>query len=156
MDAVIFYVSVHQGNTRQVARAMAGPLGAKLVDIQSDEVANIDDYDLLGFGSGIYYGKHHKLLLNFVSELPAAKGKKSFIFSTSGMRKIPLVHNFSRRLRKKLEEKKFEIKGEFSCRGYDTYSLLKHIGDINKNHPNKKDLQKAENFAKNLKQKCKD
>jgi hypothetical protein len=32
--------------------------------------AMLAEYDLIGFGSGIYYGKHHKTLLDFVAGLP--------------------------------------------------------------------------------------
>jgi len=53
-------------------------------------------------------------------------------------------------LRKKLIEKGFNIVGEFSCKGFDTFGMLKYIGGINKNRPNEKDLEKAKSFAEEL------
>ena len=44
-----------------------------------------------------------------------------------------------------------DIVGEFDCRGFDTFGLLKVIGGISKGKPNEKDIEKAENFAINLK-----
>ena len=40
--------------------------------------------DLVGFGSGIYFGNHHKTLLAFAESLPVRQGGRAFVFSTSG------------------------------------------------------------------------
>jgi len=45
----------------------------------------------------------------------------------------------------------FTIAGEFSCRGWDTFGLLKLIGGINKGRPDEQDLKRAEDFARHLK-----
>ena len=74
------------------------------------------------------------------------KGKKAFIFSTSG-RGGPQFH---KRLKEKLQAKEFQIVGEFSCKGFDTFSLLKIFGGINKGRPDVNDLQEAGMFARNL------
>jgi flavodoxin len=47
------------------------------------------------------------------------------------------------------------IVDEFACKGYNTNSFLKYIGGMNKGRPNKEDLEHAEAFARNLKQKLK-
>ncbi|HWQ78445.1 MAG TPA: hypothetical protein VN381_06500, partial [Anaerovoracaceae bacterium] len=44
----------------------------------------LGDYDLIGFGSGIYSGKNHESLLELADSLPQADGKKAFLFSTDG------------------------------------------------------------------------
>jgi flavodoxin len=111
----------------------------------------LERYELVGFGSGIYFGKHSESLLDFVDKLPVVKNKKAFIFSTSGLRKIPLVHDFNKPLRKKLQQKGFDIVAEFSCRGLDTYRVAGLVGGVNKGRPNANDLKKAEDFAKGLK-----
>jgi flavodoxin len=86
-----------------------------------------------------------------VDRLPVLINKKAFIFSTSGLKKIPLVHDFDKPLRKKLEGKGFDIVSGFSCRGLDTYRATKLVGGINKGRPNAEDLRKAEEFARGLK-----
>lgn len=54
-------------------------------------------------------------------------------------------------LREKLRSKGYLIVGEFSCKGYNTNSFLKYFGGMNKGRPNAEDLERAEEFAQNLK-----
>ena len=151
MKALIIYISVHHGNTEKVAKVMANTLDAALLQVKQANASMLEQYDLIGFGSGIYFGKHHESLLDFVDKLPVLRNKKAFIFSTSGLRKIRLVHNFDKPLKGQLQRKGFDIIGEFSCRGLDTYRATKLVGGINKSRPNAKDLKQAEDFARSLK-----
>ena len=151
MKALIIYISVHHGNTERVAKVMANILDADLLQVKQADVSMLEQYGLIGFGSGIYFGRHHESLLDFVDKLPKLRNKKAFIFSTSGLRKIPFVHNFDKPLRKKLQRKGFDIIGEFSCRGLDTYRATKLVGGVNKGRPNAEDLKQAEDFASGLK-----
>lgn len=151
MKALIIYISVHHGNTERVAKVMANILDADLLQMKQVDASMLEQYDLIGFGSGIYFGKHHKSLLDFVDMLPMLRNKKAFVFSTSGLGKIPFVHNFDKPLRKKLQRKGFDIIGEFSCRGLDTYRATKLVGGVNKGRPNAEDLRQAEDFASGLK-----
>ena len=106
----------------------------------------IQKYDLIGFGSGIYFFRHHKNLLKFVDDLPKAN-KKAFIFSTYGGGSPKFYHEA---LRKRLMARKFKILGEFSCKGFDTFGPLKLIGGINKGKPDENDLENARKFALKL------
>ncbi|MGQ9546042.1 MAG: flavodoxin family protein [Dehalococcoidia bacterium] len=144
------YVSVHHGNTEKVARVISDVLGADLLPVKEAEAGMLEWYDLIGFGSGIYVGRHHESLLSFVEMLPTLRNKKAFIFSTSGLRKIPFIHNFDKPLRERLQRKGFTIIGEFSCRGYDTSRAAMIIGGVNRDRPNTRDLQKAKDFARGL------
>ncbi len=151
MKALIIYISVHHGNTERVAKVMANILDADLLEMKQVDASMLEQYDLIGFGSGIYFGKHHKSLLDFVDMLPMLRNKKAFIFSTSGLRKIQFIHNFDKPLKEKLQRKDFDIIGEFSCRGLDTYRATKLVGGVNKGRPNAEDLKQAEDFANGLK-----
>jgi flavodoxin len=151
MKALIIYISIHHGNTEKVAKAMANVLDAAFLEAKQANASMLGQYDLIGFGSGIYFGKHHKSLLDFVDKLPVLRNKKAFIFSTSGLRKIPFVHNFDKPLKEKLQRKGFDIIGEFSCRGLDTYRATKLVGGVNKGRPDAEDLKQAEDFASGLK-----
>jgi flavodoxin len=151
MKALMLYISVHHGNTEKVARNMANILDADLVQVKQANAAVLERYDLIGFGSGIYLGKHHESLLAFVDRLPMLRNKKAFIFSTSGLRKIPFVHNFDKSLKQRLQQKGFDIIGELSCRGYDTSRAAMIVGGINRGRPSARDLQQAEDFARRLK-----
>ena len=151
MKALLIYVSVHHGNTEKVAISMANILNADLLQVKQADVAKLEQYDLIGFGSGVYFGKHHATLLDFIDRLPMVRNKKAFIFSTSGLRKIPFVHDFEKPLKERLRRKGFDVIGEFSCRGYDTSRAAMILGGINRGRPNARDLQQAEDFAGRLK-----
>jgi flavodoxin len=150
MKALIIYISVHHGNTEKVAKVIANILDADLLQVKKVDASMLEQYDLIGFGSGIYFGKPHKSLLDFIDKLPLIQNKKAFIFSTSGLRKIRFVHNFDKPLKEKLQRKGFDIIGEFSCRGYDTSQAAMIVGGINKGRPDAKDLKQAEDFARDL------
>ncbi|MGC8831750.1 MAG: flavodoxin family protein [Thermoproteota archaeon] len=151
MKTLIIYVSIHHGNTEKIARAMMNVLNADLVKPTEVDDAVFSKYDLIGFGSGIYFGKHHESIFDLVDRLPDQNGKKSFIFSTSGLRKIRFIHDFDKPLRKKLLEKGFHVIGEFNCRGWDTYPLwVKPFGGVSKGKPGEKEIEDAKRFAENL------
>ena len=141
MKALIICKSVHQGNTKKVAEAIAKVLKAEIK--QPEEVKDISGYDLVGFGSGIYAFRHHKELFCLVDKLDG-KGKKAFMFSTSSSGNT----GYHKALKEKLIKKGFNIIGDFSCKGLDKFGPLALIGGLNKGRPNKEDLKKAEDFAK--------
>jgi len=150
MKTAIIYKSIHHKNTEKVAGMIANVLNAELLDSKDVNESIIARYDLVGFGSGIYFGNHHKSLLDIAERLPPAQNKKAFIFSTSGMGRIPVFNKLNDKLKKILMGKGFEITGEFSCRGFDTYGVLKFIGGIRKGRPDERDLRNAAEFAKEL------
>jgi flavodoxin len=149
MKTAIFCYSYHHGNTERIARRVAAVLEAKLMTPDEANVSGLAEYDLVGFGSGIYFSKHHKNLLKFVDSMAEMKGKKAFIFSTAGRGEATMAGNH-KALRTRLERKGFVIVGEFSCYAWDTFFFLRLIGGINKGRPNEDDLAKAETFAMDL------
>ncbi|MBN1455016.1 MAG: flavodoxin family protein [Methanomicrobia archaeon] len=150
MKAVIIYASRHQGNTAKVARAIAEVLNAELLTVDTAHGTVIDEYDLIGLGSGIYWGRHDEELLALVRAWPAHSNRKAFIFSTSGLAEGRIFNRYNRRLRNALTEKGFMIIGEFSCRGYETVWPFKLLGGLNKGRPNESDLAAATQFARGL------
>lgn len=151
MKTLIIYKSVHHGNTEKIAKVIANALEAELMDLKDVGTDIVEEYDLIGFGSGIYYSKPHKKLMEFVNELNNVENKKSFVFSTSGRKKA----EFNDLLKSELSKKGFEVIGEFNCKGFDTVGPLRFIGGINKGRPNEEDFKNAEKFAVDLKEKVK-
>ncbi len=64
MRALIIHMSIHHGNTERIAKAMADALGADLKKPSEADAGALSPYGLIGFGSGIYFWKHHKALLD--------------------------------------------------------------------------------------------
>lgn len=151
MKTLIICISIHYGNTKKIAKAMAEVLDADVLEPANIDVGSLDKYELIGFGSGIYGWKHHNRLLNLIDKLHNTN-KKAFIFSTRGnlIRVVPL-ENYHKDVRNRLLKKWFEIIGEFSCLGLDTSGPLRFVGGKNKGHPDEKDLDDAKKFAKGLK-----
>lgn len=152
MKTLIVYVSVHHGNTEKIAKAIGDVLKADLVKPTEVDESVISRYDLVGFGSGIYFGKHHTSIFKLIDRLPRQNSKAAFIFSTSGLRRIPLIHDFNKHLKNMLTTKGFKVLGEFDCRGWDTYPLwVKPFGGINKGKPGEKEIEEAKRFAEKIK-----
>jgi flavodoxin len=89
---VILCDSVHHQNTAKIARAIAEPLAAAVLEPEQARQDILDQYDLIGFGSGVYFGRLHPALFawldNLPDKLPALTNtysKPAFIFSTSGL-----------------------------------------------------------------------
>jgi len=152
MKNLIVVYSYHHQNTQKIAETFAKILDAQIKTPQQTSPAELQTYDLVGFGAGIDSGKHYKQLLDFADQLPNAEGKKAFIFSTSGVSNLRYKTKIHKTLREKLEAKGYLILDDFNCHGFNTNSFLKHIGGMNKGRPNEEDLKEAEEFAQKLKQ----
>jgi Flavodoxins len=149
LKALIICQSYHHKNTEKVASVIANTLGAEVKTPQEVDPAQVADYGLIGFGSGVYFGKHHGSILKLADKLPPGNNKTVFIFSTSGQEGN--MERFHKKLHEKLEEKGYNILDEFNCPGYDTYLFIKLVGGLQKGRPNQDDLNAAQTFAEKLK-----
>lgn len=148
--SILVLYSYHHMNTEKIAKEFAKILDAQIKTPKQVKPHELQEYDLIGFGSGIYGEKHHKLLLDLADKLPQVKNKKAFIFSTSAIMGKEKVANDHSELREKLQSKGYIIVDEFACKGFNTNSFMKYFGGMNKGRPNAEDLKNAEEFAKNL------
>ena len=139
-------MSVHHGSTMKIAKAIANVLGAKLIKPSEFKHENLDDYDMIGFGSGIYDYELAGSILGLIENIGSLEGKKVFVFSTSGV--IMKRQHDSSRTRLKLKNESFV--GDFYCRGFNTNVFLKYFGGMNKGRPNADDIKRAQSFAQNL------
>lgn len=145
----IVVTSTHHGNTRKVAEAIATVMRAELLTPEQATGDRLSEYDLVGFGSGIYFGRHDPLLRRLVkssTQLPPS----AFVFSTAGLPWLSRLFHWP--LRHALEKRGCRVIGEFSCRGWDTVGPLFLMGGINRRHPDDRDLQRATEFANRLAQ----
>jgi flavodoxin len=159
MKSLVVVFSYHHKNTEKIAHVIAKVLDAPVKTPQQVNPEELQEYDLTGFGSGIYGGKHHESLLDLADKLPQVTNRKAFIFSTCGVPETVAGRKYIEEyavtshaaLREKLQAKGYLIIDEFICAGFNTNSFLKLFGGLNKGRPNAEDLKHAEEFAENLK-----
>jgi flavodoxin len=152
MKSLLIVFSYHHKSTEKIANVFAKVLDAQTMTPKQIRPEELQEYTLIGFGSGIYDAKHHTDLLDLVDTLPQVTNKKAFIFSTSshiGEDQVVKDHSM---LREKLESKGYAVVDEFSCKGFNTNGFLRYFGGMNKGRPNAEDLKHAEEFATNLRQ----
>jgi flavodoxin len=154
MRSLVIVVSYHHRNTEKIANAIAQILGAEVKTPKQVRLEELREYDLVGFGSGIYDEKNHPDLLELADKAPRVANGKAFIFSTSGTPMDTARNEFHAPLKTKLQAKGYTIVGEFACAGLNTNSFLRFFGGLNKGRPNAADLEHAQEFARGIKQKA--
>lgn len=147
---LLVYKSVHHQNTAQIAHEIAGVLGADCAAPAECPYSRLAGYELLGIGSGIYYGRPHDELLQWVHGLPEdhARDLPVFIFTTSGLPLLTKVWHWP--LKAALVKKGYDVIAEFACRGFDTWGPLWLTGGLNRKHPDERDLERAGQFAEQI------
>ena len=154
--ALVVVFSYHHKNTEKIAHVIAKVLGAEVKTPQQIRPEEIAEYDLVGFGSGIYSATFDISLLNLADRLLQVNNKKAFLFSTYGAPAFVANREFVEKnhsqIREKLQAKGYTVIGEFGCAGWNTNSFLHYFGGLNKGKPDAGDLMNAEVFARDLKQ----
>lgn len=140
---IIICESIYNNNSFKLASAMAQTLGCRLITADEAHSYNLNDYQTIGMGSGIYFGRHHPKLFDIVMQLDSGQ-QDVFIFSSRGN---PFLGKYHMPLKAVLRQKNKNITGEFSVRAYDETGPWVIIGGGNKGKPNEKDLKKAMRFA---------
>ncbi|MGN0963825.1 MAG: flavodoxin family protein [Dysosmobacter sp.] len=145
MKTAICYYSRHHGNTLKVLEAMAQGNDINLIDVTARMAVHLEEYDCIGFASGIYYSKFQKSVLDFAGQyLP--EGKDVFFVYTCGS----MGKGYTKAIAEAAAAKKAHILGEYGCRGFDTFGPFKLVGGIAKGHPDADDLQKARDFYQSI------
>ena len=149
MKTAICYYSRHHGNTLKVLEAMAQEGEVDLLDVTARQTVRLEEYDCIGFASGVYFGKCQDSVLAFARQyLP--QGKPVFFVCTYGGDR----GNSTKALEEIAREKNCPVLGEFGCKGYDTFGPFKLVGGIAKGHPDAADLENARSFYRNLIEPC--
>ena len=145
MKTAICYYSRHHGNTLKVLEAMAGAGDVDLIDVTTRQAVHLEEYDCVGFASGIYGFTVQKAVVEFARQyLP--QGKPVFFVYTYGGAK----GSGAKELTEIAQEKGCPVLGEFSCKGYDTFGPFRLVGGISKGHPDGRDLENACKFYQNI------
>jgi flavodoxin len=144
MKVAIAYYSRHHGNTKKLLDIIMDLADVKLIDVVECKEADLTDYDIIGFASGIYFGKLNREVTEFArNNLPG--NKPVFLIITYGVR-----GNYTTKMEQIIAEKSCRFLGTYGCRGFDTFGPLKLIGGIAKGHPNEEDIRGAVEFFRNI------
>ena len=143
--AVIIYASLHHGNTRKLVEAISDKYEIDIIDASEHQHADLSEYDLIGFASGIDFGNFYDSVKQFLeNNLPY--GKRVFFLYTCAK----VSHRFTEKIKSAALEKDAIISGEYGCKGFNTYGPWKFIGGMNKNHPSEDEISSAINFFSSL------
>lgn len=151
MKSVIIYCSAYKNHTEKIAKVFATEINAELINLKESKDIIIDNYDLIGFGSGVYKERMASQLFSCVESL-RLKGKSTFVFSTSGVGK----KFYNKKLIRLLELKGAKCKGSFACKGsfiskdFSDNKIFEFMSKFAQGHPNYKDLSEAERFIKKI------
>ena len=138
LNSALIYYSYHHNNTEKIAKSIAKVLDAAIKKPQELDPGDLQKYDLIGFGSGMYDGKHHEYLFELVDKLSQVTSKETFIFSTFGIPGVfaksigsngeEVAASQHLELREKIKSKGYKIAGEFCCPGFNTKVFLNGLG----------------------------
>lgn len=144
MKTLIICESTHHGNTKKLCDAIAA--GEKDIIVWESGQGKIpwDEYDLIGFASGIAFSKFYPAITKAVEEIPA--GKQVFFLYTCGKNS----RDFSEQIAETVKARGCTVLGSYGCRGFDTYGPFKLIGGINKGHPDQAECDGAVKFYRRL------
>ena len=143
--ALIIYASTHHGSTKKLAEAIADRYDVHLINAAKQQTADLSAYDLIGFASGIDFGKFYPCVEQFL-ERNLPENKRVFFLYTCAK----VSSRFTKTAKTAARKKGAVILGEYGCRGFNTYGPWKLIGGMNKGHPSEEEVQAAVQFFESL------
>lgn len=141
MKTAVCYCSRHHGNTLRVLEAMAAGNRIDLIDAAGRKDVSLEGYDLVGFASGIYFGKFHETITN-LARCCLSGGQRVFFVYTCGS----MGRGYTKNIAEAAASRGAVILGEYGCRGYDTFGPFRLVGGIAKGHPDAAELEGARAF----------
>ncbi|MDF2909042.1 MAG: flavodoxin [Herbinix sp.] len=151
MKSLVIYYSAYKNHTEKIAELFAEKMNADIINLKKIKNVQIDNYDLIGFGSGVYKESMAPQIFSCVEQLNL-KNKGSFVFSTSGAG----MKYYNNKLIKLLEVKGASCKGSFACKGsfvssdFSENKIFDFMSRFALGHPNDKDFSKADKFIKKI------
>ena len=167
MKILVAYFS-KTGNTEKVAQSIKNGLEGQEVDlkpIKDVDSSNLNNYDLIFLGSGIYASRVNKSLSNLVNA--AQNLPQNFVFFCTHA-SVKSYQDGFKLVKRTLKEKNSNIIGEFDCMGENIgipettiKSMLDKLPPEKrkeaeeyqkrlKGRPNEEDLENARRFAQSI------
>ena len=140
------------GTTAQVAESIASGLRAEgyevdLFNINGQQPPDIRGYNVLGFGSPVYYFRPPFSVTNYLKNLPELDGMPAFVFVMHGTYRF----DTGNMIRRALATKGAKEVGYFHAHGHDLFvGYLKEGYLFSPNHPSDTELVEAEAFGHDI------
>lgn len=145
MKTAIVYYSKHHGNTKKLLDAIASKHEVTLIDVTSGDATDLNEFDRIGFASGIYYSNFAKQILSY-AEQKLPENKDVFFIATCGS---PRKGYFDG-IKTITDKKRCKSLGEYTSLGFDTFGPFKLVGGIAKGHPDADEIENAVKFYEGL------
>ncbi len=147
MKPIVIY-STKSGNTEKVANAIAAELACPCIKISADtrpSAVDLEPYDLVFMGTGIYKGQPSADLLSYIQNISPKSSRRFALFVTCfGWGKEIADENVVGTLKAALAAKgQRMLDNRFSCFGGG-------LGFVKRGHPNAEELADAKKWANEL------
>ena len=139
--SILIYASKHHGNTYKLVNAISEEYDIAMIDATKESIVDLQEYEVIGFASGIDFGKFYEEIENFAKNNLPIKKKVFFLYTCAMDR-----DGFTDSIKEIALEKEAVILGEYGCKGYNTYGPWKVIGGMNKKHPTEAEVKSAVEF----------
>ena len=151
MKSLIIYCSDYKNNTERIAQMFAEKINSDLINVRNFQDVDLEKYNIIGFGSGVYMEKLSPKLFKLVDKMNL-KGKNVFVFSTSGVGMKFYNNSLIKLLKSKgaINQGSFACKGSFNAREFSKNKIFYIMGNLSQGHPNVKDLKIAELFIRKI------
>lgn len=151
MRTLIIYCSDYKNNTEKIANIFKDKTNADLINIKDAIDINLENYDLIGFGSGVYMENLSPKLFKVIDKLNL-RGINVFVFSTSGVGmkfyNNKLINTLT--LKGAINKGSFACKGSFIAKEFSNNKVFNIMGKFAEGHPNDKDFKIAEKFISKI------
>ena len=144
MKSAIIYASHHHGNTEKIVKYLAQQHEIDLICAEQIVTSDMLSYDLIGFASGIDFGKMYPCVTEAAKNVPT--GKKIYALYTCAKDQ----QRYGTEIEEIAVRNGCVYLGKFGCKGYNTYGPLKIIGGMNRLHPDIDDFAAANAFYEKL------
>lgn len=120
-----------------------------MIDAMQNPDADLSPYELIGFASGIAFGKYYPQLMEFARRhLP--ENRKVFALHTAGSPRA----GYAKELLSLVGERHCDCLGVYQCKGFDTFGPFKVLGGINKQHPSEEEIEGTVAFFHHIIKEC--
>ena len=122
LNSLIVYASHHHQNTEKLVRHLSNRFGITLINAENTSAINYDSYDLIGFASGIDFGKFYPHVTELAQKMPEGKLVYALYTCAKDNKK------YGSQIESIAAATNCRYLGKFGCKGYNTYGPWKIIG----------------------------